>query len=122
VGISSSIGKMIAGARVQLSGTVSGAGYPGSYPAGPLAKVQKQKTSQRQRSTRDARGETPGSLAMAQLAHQSEQVPLGIAKEGHPQIVIRHSGDDVGLVFKAHVLRKQLLVGGLNVGNTEIEN
>ena len=56
------------------------------------------------------------------FAHQAQQIAFRIAEEGHPQIVIGHSGDEVRLVVKLHALVLHDGVGGLNVGNGKIQN
>jgi hypothetical protein len=44
----------------------------------------------------------------AHFAHQAEQITLRIAAERHPQIVIVHVGDQVGLVFKLDLLNNSI--------------
>src|ERR1041385_6942363 len=39
-------------------------------------------------------------LRLWQFAHKRQQIAVRVAKEGHPQIVVRHSGDQVRLLFE----------------------
>lgn len=56
------------------------------------------------------------------LAHQGEKIILRIAKERHPQIVVRHFGDEMRRALKFHLAPGKLLIGVLNVRNLEIDN
>jgi hypothetical protein len=55
-------------------------------------------------------------------AHQSHQIPLGIAEEHHPQIMILHPGDEVGFVFKGHAFFFHSGVRALNVGHGKVQS
>ena len=56
------------------------------------------------------------------LAHQGKQVLLGIAKEGHPEIVIRHAGQEMGFIFEMDAGSEQLAVGRFDVRDGKIQN
>jgi hypothetical protein len=47
--------------------------------------------------------------------HESERVPLSVAKERHPQLVVGHLGNEMRLIAKVDAARLQVRVGGLNI-------
>ena len=53
------------------------------------------------------------------LAHERQQILFGVAKEGHPQVVIRHFCDHVGLVLEAHSAGKHLAMGSRDIRHRE---
>jgi hypothetical protein len=56
------------------------------------------------------------------LAHQGEEVLFGVAKEGHPEIVIRHAGQEMRLVLEFDAGGKHLTMRRLNVRHDKIED
>src|SRR5215469_8178623 len=62
-----------------------------------------------------------GNWLSFHFAHQREQVVLAVAEERHPEIVVWHAGDPVGLVFKTHAPVFQSCVRRLDIGYREIQ-
>src|SRR5580658_8703193 len=58
----------------------------------------------------------------ADFAHQGEEIVVGIAEEGHPQIVVRHFGDEMRCSVTSDALRYQTLVGTLDVIHLEVNH
>ena len=56
------------------------------------------------------------------LAHQRQQIIFCVAEKCHPQIVIRHSRDQVRLILKTDSLLLQSTVGSLDIGYREIQD
>ncbi len=56
------------------------------------------------------------------FTHQRQQISFGVAKKRHPQLVLRHSRDQVRLVLEVHSVFFQFSVSCLNIGYGEIQN
>src|SRR4249920_3635039 len=85
----------------------------GYAPCGPFSISATQTANVRDRIS---------GLGLLHFTHQSHQIPLRVAEEYHPQIVIGHSCDQVRLIFEGHTLLFHRGVGGLNVRHREVEN
>src|SRR5262245_27526930 len=55
------------------------------------------------------------------FAHQNKRIVVGVAKEGHPQIVILELRNQSGLLFTEDTSRKQCLVRLLNIRNSVVD-
>ena len=62
------------------------------------------------------------SRGVAHLAHERENVGFGVAKEGHPEVVLGHARNEVRLIVKFCATRLEPLERGLDVRHLEIEN
>src|SRR5260370_29693295 len=56
------------------------------------------------------------------FTHQRQQVALGVVKKRHPQIVVGHSGDEVGFILETHAAGQHPAVCCFDVRHVEIEN
>ena len=54
--------------------------------------------------------------------HQTKQIFVTILKECHPEVVIIHFGDQMGLTFERDALAQELFVRKIDVTCFEIEN
>src|SRR5258708_7715440 len=55
------------------------------------------------------------------FAHQREQIPVQVPEECHPQLVIRHLGDQVRLAFEADAARGESLECPLNIRDLVVD-
>lgn len=53
--------------------------------------------------------------------HQRVRVPFSVVEERHPQLVIRHPGDEVRLAAKRDAALAQLRVGHVEVVDEEVQ-
>jgi rhamnosyltransferase subunit B len=54
--------------------------------------------------------------------HEGEGVPLSVAKERHPQLMVWHFRDEVRLIAKVDAPRLQIRVGRLNIVDLEVQD
>jgi|ERR1700682_396420 len=59
---------------------------------------------------------------MRYFAHEREKVAFGVAKKSHPQIMLRHAGEKVWLVFEFRASGLEPLEGRLDVAHLKIQN
>src|SRR3990172_6809214 len=59
---------------------------------------------------------------LADLGHERQQVALGVLKEGHPEFVVRHACDEMGLGRERDGPALEGRRGGVNVVDQEVEN
>src|ERR1700722_4483226 len=62
------------------------------------------------------------SLLSFHFAHKREQIVFAVAEERHPQIMVRHFGDHMRLVFELHAFLFHPGERRLNIGHGEVKN
>src|SRR5688500_12674403 len=54
--------------------------------------------------------------------HQGEEISFAVAKESHPQLMVRHPGDKMRITFELHTAGNQSVVRVLNAGHPEVKD
>src|ERR1700722_11224853 len=65
---------------------------------------------------------TAERVRLADFAHQGGEVTFGIAEESHPELMVRHSGDQPGLGFELNAARAQHFRAPPDVGGFVIDD
>ena len=61
------------------------------------------------------------AIGRADFAHQHKRVVVGVAEEGHPQIVILKRRNERGLFFKVYAPRQEDLIRTLDIRNSIVD-
>ena len=59
-------------------------------------------------------------LLPSYFAHEGKRVPLGVLQERHPELVIGHLGDEVGLVRESHPASGERAEGSPKIVHGEV--
>src|SRR5206468_7084568 len=70
---------------------------------------------------RFARARLAPLVSVLHLRHESHDVAFRVAEFGEPEVVVRHSGDQVRFGLRMNVVLHEACEGGMNVGNREVQ-